>query len=142
MSSPRSDFFVPPGYSAPLAVVTDTDHSARLFIATVLGLSWTLLFAAIRIFIHGHGETGSYQMSNLQSGTTGNAKHISAPTFDGNGDAYGGEAWVTVEVINNRDGKERDTTRRTSGDETSYDSSDSDRMVIKKDTTFLVAHGD
>ncbi|ERF77066.1 hypothetical protein EPUS_06284 [Endocarpon pusillum Z07020] len=91
---------------------------------------------------YGFGETGSYQMSNLQSGTTWNVKHISAPTFDGNGDAYGCDAWVAVEVINNRDGKERDTTRRTSGDETNYDSSDSDRMVIKTDTTFLVAHGD
>lgn len=51
MSSPSSGFSVPSGYSAPFAVVTDTDHSAWLIIATALGLSWTLLFAAIRIFI-------------------------------------------------------------------------------------------
>jgi hypothetical protein len=42
---------IPPGYSPPLAVVTDNDHTAWLIIATTLGLSLTLLFGGIRIFV-------------------------------------------------------------------------------------------
>ncbi len=49
--SPPSSSFSAPSYSAPFAVVTDTDHSAWLIIATALGLSWSLLFGAIRVFI-------------------------------------------------------------------------------------------
>lgn len=52
---------VPPGQFAPFATVTATDHSAWILISTALGLSMSLLFAAIRIFIrsatkHGFGK--------------------------------------------------------------------------------------
>jgi len=43
---------VPPGQSAPFATITPTDQSAWIIISTALGLSMSLLFAAIRIFIH------------------------------------------------------------------------------------------
>lgn len=43
---------VPPGQSAPFATITPTDHRAWIIISTALGLSMSLLFAAIRIFIH------------------------------------------------------------------------------------------
>ncbi len=91
---------------------------------------------------YGYGQPGSHPLSNLQSVTTRSVRGKSVPTFDGNGDAYACDAWVTVEVVNDRAAKERVTTGRTSGDATSYDSNDSDRMVIKKDTTFLVARGE
>jgi hypothetical protein len=42
---------IPPGQSAPFATVTPTDHSAWIIISTALGLSMSLLFAAIRVFI-------------------------------------------------------------------------------------------
>lgn len=42
---------IPNGYSAPFAVVTDTDHGAWIIIATALGLSQILLFALIRAFV-------------------------------------------------------------------------------------------
>lgn len=42
---------IPDGYSAPFAVVTDADHGAWIIIATALGLSQILFFAAIRIFV-------------------------------------------------------------------------------------------
>ncbi|KAH8602282.1 hypothetical protein B0O99DRAFT_648094 [Bisporella sp. PMI_857] len=42
---------VPPGQYPPFAVVTDTDHSAWIIIATALGLSLILLFSVIKIFI-------------------------------------------------------------------------------------------
>jgi hypothetical protein len=52
---------VPPGQSAPFATITPTDHSAWIIISTALGLSMSLLFAAIRVFIrsatkHGYGK--------------------------------------------------------------------------------------
>ena len=52
---------IPPGQSAPFATVTSTDHSAWIIISTALGLSMSLLFAAIRVFIrsatkHGYGK--------------------------------------------------------------------------------------
>jgi hypothetical protein len=52
---------IPPGQSAPFATVTLTDHSAWIIISTALGLSMSLLFAAIRVFIrsatkHGYGK--------------------------------------------------------------------------------------
>jgi hypothetical protein len=52
---------IPPGQSAPFATVTPTDHSAWIIISTALGLSMSLLFAAIRVFIrsatkHGYGK--------------------------------------------------------------------------------------
>lgn len=54
-------FTVPPGQSAPFATVTPTDHSAWIIISTALGLSMSLPFAAIRVFIrsatkHGYGK--------------------------------------------------------------------------------------
>lgn len=42
---------IPPGYSPPLAVVSDNDHTAWIVISAALGLAWTLLFAAIRVFV-------------------------------------------------------------------------------------------
>lgn len=42
---------IPSGYSAPFAVVTDTDHGAWIIITTALGLSQILLFAVIRSFV-------------------------------------------------------------------------------------------
>lgn len=42
---------IPPGYSEPFTVITDTDHGAWIIIATALGLSQILLFAGIRIFV-------------------------------------------------------------------------------------------
>jgi len=52
---------IPPGQSAPFATVTPTDHRAWIIISTALGLSMSLLFAAIRVFIrsatkHGYGK--------------------------------------------------------------------------------------
>ncbi|KAH8807094.1 hypothetical protein F5884DRAFT_675691 [Xylogone sp. PMI_703] len=49
MSAP--DFVIPPDHYPPFAVVTTTDHSAWIIIATALGLSFILLFSAIKIFI-------------------------------------------------------------------------------------------
>ncbi|KAK4497667.1 hypothetical protein PRZ48_010320 [Zasmidium cellare] len=42
---------VPPGQTPPLAVVTESDHRAWIFIAAALGLSMTLLASGIRAFI-------------------------------------------------------------------------------------------
>lgn len=47
----RSAIAVPPGQFAPFSVVTETDHAAWIIITGSLGLSWTLLFSGIRIFI-------------------------------------------------------------------------------------------
>jgi hypothetical protein len=49
--SASGDFDVPPGQYPPFATVTDKDHAAWIIIATSLGLAWTLLFGAIRVFI-------------------------------------------------------------------------------------------
>lgn len=46
-----NDFVVPTGQHAPLAVVTDTDHTAWIIIATTLGLAISILFGAIRILV-------------------------------------------------------------------------------------------
>ena len=40
---PDPEFKIPTGYSAPFAVVTDSDHTAWLLIATALGLCLILL---------------------------------------------------------------------------------------------------
>ena len=42
---------VPEGQSPPLAVVTPTDHAAWILLSTTIGLSITLIFAGIRIFV-------------------------------------------------------------------------------------------
>ncbi len=42
---------VPEGQAPPFAVVTPTDHSAWIIIATAFGLSCVLLFSFIRLFI-------------------------------------------------------------------------------------------
>lgn len=49
---------VPPGQSPPLAVVTDTDHRAWIYIAAALGFCMTLLSTAIRVFIKCNAKTG------------------------------------------------------------------------------------
>jgi len=51
MSESSPEFIVPPGYYPPFAVVTKTDHTAWIFIATALGLGCTLLFGGIRVSI-------------------------------------------------------------------------------------------
>lgn len=53
MSASSSDdgFIIPPGYSPPFAIVTDSDHTAWILIATALGLACSLLFGGIRTFI-------------------------------------------------------------------------------------------
>jgi hypothetical protein len=51
MSTTASPFPVPSGQYPPFAVVTDTDHTAWIIIATALGLSCILIFSAIKIFI-------------------------------------------------------------------------------------------
>lgn len=50
MSNSNTGISVPPGQYPPFAVVTDTDHTAWVIISTALGLAYTLLFGAIRIF--------------------------------------------------------------------------------------------
>ncbi|TEY61421.1 hypothetical protein BOTCAL_0169g00260 [Botryotinia calthae] len=50
MSMPTTGLVVPPGQSAPFAVVTSTDHSAWVIIATALGLSCVLVFIGIKAF--------------------------------------------------------------------------------------------
>ncbi|KAM3074424.1 hypothetical protein ACMFMG_002772 [Clarireedia jacksonii] len=52
---------VPPGNSAPFAVVTDTDHSAWIIIATSLGLACVLVFGAIRTFV----KTSSWNIGSF-----------------------------------------------------------------------------
>jgi hypothetical protein len=51
MSTTGSPLPVPSGQYPPFAVVTDTDHSAWIIIATALNLSCILLFSVINIFI-------------------------------------------------------------------------------------------
>src|SRR5271155_4676800 len=51
MSSPSTGFSVPSGQNPPFAVVTDTNHTAWIIIATALGLACVLLFSCIRIFV-------------------------------------------------------------------------------------------
>jgi hypothetical protein len=51
MSTTASSLPIPSGYYPPFAVVTETDHAAWIIIATALGLSWILVFSAIKIFI-------------------------------------------------------------------------------------------
>lgn len=50
MSMPTTGLVVPPGQSPPFAVVTSTDHSAWIIIATALGLSCLLVFSGIKAF--------------------------------------------------------------------------------------------
>ncbi|KAF7867531.1 uncharacterized protein EAF02_009722 [Botrytis sinoallii] len=50
MSMPTTGLVVPPGQSPPFAVVTSTDHSAWIIIATALGLSCLLVFSGIKSF--------------------------------------------------------------------------------------------
>ena len=52
---------IPPGQSAPFATITPTDHRAWIIISTALGLSMSLLFVVIRVYIrsatkHGFGK--------------------------------------------------------------------------------------
>lgn len=42
---------VPPGYSPPLATVTDNDRTAWVFITTILGLIYSLLFGLVRVCV-------------------------------------------------------------------------------------------
>ena len=42
---------VPEGQYPPFEVVTDTDHTAWIIIATALGLSFILIFSGIKVFI-------------------------------------------------------------------------------------------
>lgn len=51
--SPNPQFIIPDGYSPPFAVVTDTDHTAWIYIATALGLALILLFGGIRVIVRG-----------------------------------------------------------------------------------------
>jgi len=51
MSTTASAFPVPSGQYPPFAVVTETDHTAWIIIATALGLSCILIFSVIKIFI-------------------------------------------------------------------------------------------
>lgn len=55
MSASDSDpqFTVPDRYSPPFASVTDTDHTAWIYIATALGLALILLFGGIRVIVRG-----------------------------------------------------------------------------------------
>lgn len=50
-SSSGDGFIIPPGYSPPFAIVTDSDHTAWILIATALGLACSLLFGGIRTFV-------------------------------------------------------------------------------------------
>lgn len=45
------DSIVPPGQHPPLAIVTDTDHTAWIIIATTLGLAVSVIFGAIRVYV-------------------------------------------------------------------------------------------
>lgn len=47
---PTTGLVVPPGQSPPFAVVTSTDHSAWVIIATALGLACVLVFGGIKTF--------------------------------------------------------------------------------------------
>ena len=54
----------PPGQSPPFAIITDTDHSGWVIIATAFGLSCVLICALIRVFVRiaisppfGHDDT-------------------------------------------------------------------------------------
>ncbi|KAB8292434.1 hypothetical protein EYC80_008160 [Monilinia laxa] len=53
MSMPTTGLVVPPGQSPPFAVVTNTDHSAWIIIATALGLACVLVFSGIKAFARG-----------------------------------------------------------------------------------------
>ncbi|QSZ33169.1 hypothetical protein DSL72_002755 [Monilinia vaccinii-corymbosi] len=53
MSMPATGLVVPPGQSPPFAVVTNTDHSAWIIIATALGLACVLVFGGIKVFARG-----------------------------------------------------------------------------------------
>lgn len=48
-----SQFIIPDGYSPPFAIVSDTDHTAWIIIATALGLALVLQFGAIRVVVRG-----------------------------------------------------------------------------------------
>jgi len=45
-----TSFPVPDGQYPPFEVVTDTNHTAWIIIATAMGLSFVLLFSGIRVF--------------------------------------------------------------------------------------------
>lgn len=46
-----TEFQIPTGYSPPLAIVTEDDHTAWIMVASALGLACTLLFGGIRVFV-------------------------------------------------------------------------------------------
>lgn len=58
---------VPPGQTPPLAVVTESDHRAWIFIAAALGVSMTLLASGIRAFI----RCGTKSVWGLDDATLG-----------------------------------------------------------------------
>ncbi|KAF2160582.1 hypothetical protein M409DRAFT_28968 [Zasmidium cellare ATCC 36951] len=58
---------VPPGQTPPLAVITESDHRAWIFITAALGLSMTLLATGIRAFI----RCGTRSAWGLDDGTLG-----------------------------------------------------------------------
>lgn len=51
---------IPPGQHTPYATIAPDDHSGWVIISSALGLSLTLLFAAMRVFVRTtiNGEFG------------------------------------------------------------------------------------
>lgn len=69
MSDSNSGGALPAGYSPPLLVVTDNDHSAWIVIATVLGMAWFLIFATARVVVRYSITSGFGQDDWLLAGS-------------------------------------------------------------------------
>lgn len=82
MSMPTTGLVVPPGQSAPFAVVTSTDHSAWVIIATALGLSCLLVFIGIKAFARSSlGKGVSYDELCLVASTVSCLEYHSRWSF-------------------------------------------------------------
>lgn len=56
---------VPLGYSPPLATITDNDRTAWVFITTILGLIYSLLFGLTRLCVSWTTGRGRLQADDL-----------------------------------------------------------------------------
>lgn len=73
---PTTGLVVPLGQSPPFAVVTSTDHSAWIIVATALGLACVLVFCGIKAFARGSlGKEINYDEICLGTATVCCLKH-------------------------------------------------------------------
>lgn len=54
-----SEYTIPEGFSPPLAVVTENDHTGWIYISTILGLCCFLVFGGVRLLVRSM-FTGSF----------------------------------------------------------------------------------